>query len=275
MTKKATGPGSGRVLEDVRSAFIVCKLSNFDVEDDSLKAEHRNFIKEEIVPIVKRPDALRAYVVGMTSKTGSYDYDRQLGQRRAEHVRTELMLQMPPQAMVPIITSSVSKSQALGRSDVDGQDDRAVVVEVFMKYAPPSPNPNPQPEPNPDPIRPPAYIKDPSGGRIPMYQAASRMVTPNDANGLSFHGGTYVDCVLRGAGTVVNVSFGNDKRTVVTTFNGVTEEFVMVGRLPVRWRFDFKQQGTLASKEGPVSVTCYSDWVDGMPMPSKEEPRKK
>jgi hypothetical protein len=265
-----TGPGSGKVELDRRPSFVVFKLVNFDIDDEHLKPGHVDFIEREILPLLKTPNCIRARLMGEASRTGAFSYDMQLGQRRSDNVKDYLFRQLTDRSKaLPIDTGSVGFTQAKGKSDVDGADDRAVLVEVFLSLPPPKPGPIPPPPP-PVPSREPDYIKKGSAGDgIPMFQVpgGSKLIQTNADNSLSFSAGTIVDCWVRGAGVGhVTISEGNEKRTVIPNINGSVEEFDRFGKVPAPWTFNFKIAAGFGSA-GTASVICYSEWVKGLPLP--------
>ena len=271
-----TGPGSGKVELDRRPSFVAFKLVNFDIDDEQLKPGHVDFIEQEILPLLKTPHFVRAQLTGEASRTGDFGYDMQLGQRRADSVKTYLFRKLTDTfKALPIDTTSVGRTQALGKSDADGADDRGVLVEVFLGLPPPKPvpppKPNPNPNPNPDPDREPDYVKKGSAGDdIPMFEVpgGAKLIQTNADNSLSFSAGTIVDCWVRGVGVgPVTISEGKEKRTVLPAITGQVEEFDRFGKVPVPWNFDFKLSSTFASKAGTAAVICYSDWVKGLPLP--------
>jgi hypothetical protein len=233
--------------------------------------EHASFIDQEILPFLRSRAFIRARLTGLASRTGNFAYNLGLGQRRADNVQIYLFRQLTNTfKALPINTGSAGYTQAFGKSDVDGADDRAVLVEVFLSPAPPSPAPIPMPPPPPN-LRVPDYVKKGSAGNdIPMFQVpqGSRLIATNSDNQLSFVAGTIVDCVVSGTGVAhVTISEGQDKRTVIPNINGTSEEFDKFGKLPLSWNFNFKVSSEFASKAGVATVVCFSDWVKGLPDP--------
>jgi hypothetical protein len=37
--------------------------------------------------------------------------------------------------------------------------------------------------------------------------------------------------------------------------------------VPINWNLDFKMTPIVAAKAGVAGVTCFSDWIKGMPLP--------
>lgn len=269
MTRHATGPGGGKVEIDRRPHFVAFKLVNFDIDDARMKREHVDFIDREILPLLRARTFRRARLTGLTSRTGGFAYDMQLGQRRAENVRSFLFRQLTDTfKALPIDTASAGLTQALGKSDKDGADDRAVLIEVFSAHAPDKPPPIRIPPPPPNPLEP-DYIKTDSAGHgTPMFQVPTgkRLIRTNGDNTLSFGAGQIVDCVVSGTGVAhVTISEGQDKRTVVPHRTGTVEEFTRFGKPPLFWNFNFKLSSEFTSGSGTLAVVCYSEWIKGMP----------
>lgn len=276
MTRHATGEGGGEVVLDRRPSFVAFKIVNFDTDDVQLKPGHVDFINLEILPFLRSPGFVRTRLTGLCSRSGDFAYNVALGERRADKVKAFLLRQlMDPFKALPITTGSAGFTQAFGKSDADGIDDRAVLVEVFLFPTPPSPSPVPIPPPPPNLPEPDYKKKGSAGDDIPMFQVpgGSKLIAPNQNNALSFGAGTIVDCVVSGAFVAhVTISEGKDKRTVIPNITGTAEEFDRFGRVPVPWNFDFKVSSEFASKAGAATVTCYSDWIKGMPDPSQPTP---
>lgn len=269
MTRHATGPGGGKVEVDSRPTYVAFKLVNFDIDDAHMKQEHVNFIDREILPFLRASGFRRARLTGLASRTGGFAYDMHLGQRRAEAVKSYLFRQLTDTfKALPIDAVSAGFTQAFGKADVDGADDRAVLVEVFSTHARPKPAPVPVPPPPPN-LPWPDYVKKGSDGNdIPMFQVphGNKLIRTSGDNILSFSAGQVVDCVVTGAGVAhVTISESGDKRTVLPSVLGTVEEFDKFGKLPVPWNFSFKLSSEFASASGAAGVICYSEWVKGMP----------
>ena len=199
MTRHATGPGGGKVEVDSRPTYVAFKLVNFDIDDAHMKQEHVNFIDREILPFLRASGFRRARLTGLASRTGGFAYDMHLGQRRAEAVKSYLFRQLTDTfKALPIDAVSAGFTQAFGKADVDGADDRAVLVEVFSTHARPKPAPVPVPPPPPN-LPWPDYVKKGSDGNdIPMCQVphGNKLIRTSGDNILSFSAGQVVDCVL-------------------------------------------------------------------------------
>lgn len=277
MARHATGSGSGTVVLDRRPGYIAFKLVNFDIDDAHLKPGHVDFITREILPFLRSPGFHRARLTGLASRSGDFTYNLALGQRRADGVETFLFTQLTKEfKALRIDTESAGFAQAFGKSDADGMDDRAVLVEVLLSPAPPAPSPVRIPPPPPN-LREPDYLKKGSAGNdIPMFQVPRgfKLIQTNQDNRLVFSAGQIVDCVVSGAGVAhVTISESKDKRTIIPSAFGSSEEFDKFGKIPLGWNFDFKFSSEFASKSGTASVICFSDWVKGIPDPSQPKPR--
>src|SRR5215813_13573192 len=93
---RPTGPGKIRVLKirdgaappvpttfnNVASATsIQAVLYNFDIDGDTLKREHREWLKEHVVPQLGNPQ-VTIKLTGEASRTGSDDHNFDLSRRR-------------------------------------------------------------------------------------------------------------------------------------------------------------------------------------------------
>jgi hypothetical protein len=268
MSIRATGPGTGSVVLDRRPTYLAFRLGNFDIEGDKMKAEHIQFIENEVLPWIRSPRFIEARLGGLTSRTGSFSYDFALGRRRSADVEKYLYFRLAKDGVsaLPISNASYSYELALGKSDIDGSEDRAVIIEIFMAHRAPPPPPTPRPDNESDNI--PAYVKTVDGTAIPMYLVphGTRLITQNADNRLTFFAGQVVDCYIAGFGAaVVTIAESGTKKSIEPTVTGVGESFTKFGQPPIPWTFDFKPSSTIAIKAGVDTVTCYSDWITGMP----------
>jgi hypothetical protein len=294
--KNETGLGGGTWVLDNRPSFVILKLVNFNINSAALKEGHTDFIETEILPFLRSPTFVRARLTGMTSRTGGYAYDMGLGQRRADSVQRYLFTKLSgtfKSIDTGIDKASLGNTSAIGKSDVDGADDRAVLIEIFLQAAKPTP-PRVTPPPPPPPTGQtgagegdistaggpiPEYVKKGSAGDdIPMFRVpgGSKMVRRSSVvdNTLSFEAGSIVDCVVTGVGVQMTISEGpgeGDKRTARPIFEaGITEEYSKFGEAPIHWNFSFELTGGTAHVPvvgGLGNVICYSDWIKGMPVP--------
>ena len=83
--KRATGPGKVEELsappgrDDLVQGGL---LFNFDFDDDVVKPEHRQWLDDNAVPVLRPNNGARAFLNGMASQAGAADYNRDLSRRR-------------------------------------------------------------------------------------------------------------------------------------------------------------------------------------------------
>ena len=90
--RKPTGPGkideSGPPSLTLRDRFGL--LYNFDIDDSSLKKEHRDWLEQVAAPIASC-QAAEVFLKGSASRSGGNEYNLQLSNRRAASVRKYLV----------------------------------------------------------------------------------------------------------------------------------------------------------------------------------------
>ena len=89
-TGKPTGPGDGGFLvtdQDVPSNVVFeFILSNYNIDGNLLKPEHRKALDQHIVPFLKE-NRVHAELTGTASRTGAAAYNRQLSLERVDRAR--------------------------------------------------------------------------------------------------------------------------------------------------------------------------------------------
>lgn len=309
---KETGAGSGKIVVDGRPVIVIAVVVNFDIESAVLKPGHTAFIDAKILPLLRSWTVTRARLTGLASRTGSSAYDLGLGQRRAQSVQSYLFSKLSgtfKSIDTGIDTASEGHTHALGKSDVVGANDRAVRIEIFFAFAGLMANPgfsvpdpdapkfrsvSPPPPPPYDPNEPDkniiaeirradtAYIKKGSAGddiRMFLVIGGSKTITEDGDNRLRFEAGDIVDCKVSAVGVHLTISEGvseQDKRTVVPSMVGTTEEYLKLNERPVPWSFNFTFSGIESGSVSSIAnVICYSNWIKGMadPFGGKGTPR--
>ncbi|MBI3469533.1 MAG: hypothetical protein HY000_41555 [Planctomycetes bacterium] len=280
MTKynpQKTGDGAGKVETDRRPVYVAFRLVNYNIDDPAMKSQHLDFIEREILPVISTGVPWMVRLRGMCSRSGDHQHNLELSTDRAVRVEGYLLgaLQRDKRRAYRIDKVGVGFTAARGQSDKDGADDRAVVIEVFNAFKPPKPKPEkPDPPPNPQPGPLPAYEND----GTPMFAVPETcmFITQGRDNTVAFAAGQIVDVHLSGLGAApVQITSGNEKRTVLAAVGGTVEQFATFGKPPVGWKFDFTMNATVGASASVASVCFYSDWVPGMPRPGRGEPRPK
>jgi outer membrane protein OmpA-like peptidoglycan-associated protein len=93
---KDTGPGKVEIdLGDIDTLspfpLIAVDLFNYNVDGNLLKAEHKKFLDNQLIPLLKKEKA-HVKLRGTASKSGGADYNRQLSLERVLRVKGYLLL---------------------------------------------------------------------------------------------------------------------------------------------------------------------------------------
>ena len=136
-----TGPGAVRTDSRVPAGGIRVVLSNYDVDGDAIKPEHRDFLDREVIPRLVGRSA-RAWLQGSASHSGEDDYNQRLSERRVDHVIDYLKSHGALDSQVN--RAAVGESMATPGVN-EAQEDRAVSILVAPLTAPPPPPPAPAP----------------------------------------------------------------------------------------------------------------------------------
>jgi OmpA family len=126
--KRATGPGKVEELSAPpgRDDFVQgALLFNFDFDDDVVKPEHRQWLDDNAVPLLRPNNGARAFLNGMASQAGAADYNRDLSRRREEDVKRFLMTK----GVSPDRLTATFSGEDLSVSQLhDDERDRGVCV---------------------------------------------------------------------------------------------------------------------------------------------------
>ena len=131
--RRSTGPGTVDRSDRVPAGGIRVTLTNFDIDGDDLKPEHRSVLDTDIVPAaVGHP--VRVYLRGSASRSSDPAHNQALSERRMSAVARYLGQHGVPTAQIS--TSAVGASMAMAPED---SGDRAVGVLIVPLSAPPPP----------------------------------------------------------------------------------------------------------------------------------------
>jgi hypothetical protein len=132
---KPTGPGDGGFLvtdQDVPNSVVFeFILTNYNIDGNLLKPEHRELLDQHIVPFAKA-NKVHAELTGTASRTGTAAYDRELSLQRVDRVRHYLMQKGLTGAQVPVSDMrAVGKDQSTSKVDED-ELDRSVLIRIVV-----------------------------------------------------------------------------------------------------------------------------------------------
>jgi OmpA family len=163
-TGKNTGPGDGGYLvtdaDLPQEAVYEIILSNYNIDGNLLKTEHKTVLVQHVIPFVKAND-VHVEITGFTSRTGAASYNRQLSLERAERVRQFLLRSGLTSVKVPASDmKGVGEDRSTSKLEEDALE-RAVVLRIVVgvRKAPAAPRivvPKvvlPKARSNPDPIQ--------------------------------------------------------------------------------------------------------------------------
>jgi hypothetical protein len=125
-----TGPGKTTVLgKSPREISRESNLYNFDIDSPGLKAEHKQWLDSDVVPLLKASPKATVSLRGNASRSGEKDHNRALSRGRAEEVKKYLVSKGvdPKQVVKTEGAGSDQPMSALGR-EVD--IDRGVVIST-------------------------------------------------------------------------------------------------------------------------------------------------
>ncbi len=134
---RATGPGKVEVDLDFSGIGVLkALLYNFDFDDfydykfRSLKAEHSEFLKKTVVPLLEK-DAGQTWMTGSASRVGTAGWNMTLSQNRVITVAKCLSEQgIDPEQMQ---TDAIGNTHT-AKHDKDDPRDRAVTLWVLLRY---------------------------------------------------------------------------------------------------------------------------------------------
>src|SRR5262245_29197838 len=97
-----TGAGKADVLKkSPREINHDFNLYNFDVDSPGMKAEHKQWLDKEVIPLLKAAPRATVSLRGTASRTGEKDHNKTLSKGRAEEVKKYLVSKGVNPAQVP------------------------------------------------------------------------------------------------------------------------------------------------------------------------------
>lgn len=127
---RPTGPGK----TERRTSPPSLMLFNFDIDGDTLKEEHKTFLRMEAVVILRAGGSLR--VIGLTDRKGSAAHNLALSARRVEKTVAFLRAEVPTGVNL-LQTTGFGEEVAAREGEIDGTlDERFRAVLVFVSAAP-------------------------------------------------------------------------------------------------------------------------------------------
>jgi hypothetical protein len=135
-------PGQINVVSQDKNK-VFARLFNFGIARHELKAKHTDWLKKNVVPILRRNGSLA--IMGIASPTGSVDFNRILSRRRADEVVNYLRRESPNNFKIRL---DMAAGEALSRwwgvpDGMENENWRGVVLLVWDKPTPPPPPPPP------------------------------------------------------------------------------------------------------------------------------------
>jgi hypothetical protein len=129
----ATGPGK---IDDkpTPGPWRFGLLYNFDIDDATVKPEHRAWLTQAVVPVAKASPRVEVLLKGSASRSGAKAYNEALSQRRVESVRSCLVAQGVAADRIKLTWVGELEAELAGKADGTESDrDRAVGVLVRRK----------------------------------------------------------------------------------------------------------------------------------------------
>jgi hypothetical protein len=127
MGQSASG-GKGAIVKSPNAIATVLVVYNFDIDSSDLKAEHKQWLDKEVIPLLKANPKTTVSLRGTASKSGDAAYNREpLSKARAEAVKKHLL--DPKNGVNPKqITADWVGADYAKLKEYEG--DRAVIVFV-------------------------------------------------------------------------------------------------------------------------------------------------
>lgn len=127
---RATGPGKTEKRANPPSLM----LFNFDIDGDTLKEEHKTFLRAEALPILRSGGSVS--VIGLTDRSGADTHNKTLSNKRVART-IEFLRQEVPTGINLEQSTGFGEDAAAREGEIDGTlDERFRSVLVFLSAAP-------------------------------------------------------------------------------------------------------------------------------------------
>src|SRR5262245_10596597 len=125
---KPTGPGKVEESAQVADRFIAtANLYNYNIDGNLLKAEHKTYIDEKIVPVLRKHKA-HVKIIGTASQSGDRAYNQQLSVERVLRVKSYLLGKGFSESQVPGEEMRAYGEDLSTSKNSEDEQDRAVKI---------------------------------------------------------------------------------------------------------------------------------------------------
>lgn len=154
-------------VKEVPDDFPRAYLYDFDIDGSEAKSKHKTWLDENIVKMIAadKTKVWKVYLEGTTSRTNTSEYNRLLSGRRVASVVAHLNSKLPGVKWERNEDWNGETRAALDKKAEASEEaiDRAVIVSIRLKSAPPPP-------PKPKPVLPDFHIPMPDLGLQTHFQ---------------------------------------------------------------------------------------------------------
>jgi hypothetical protein len=134
--------GPGRILLDSQDKNkVTAVLYNFDIAKHELKPEHADWLRRNVVPLLRAGGSM--VILGLASPSGPEGFNEPLSQRRIDAVVAFLRKESPNNFKIAFDLAAGEKwARALGvRDGTEDEKWRSVVLSAWNRPTPPPPPP--------------------------------------------------------------------------------------------------------------------------------------
>src|SRR5262245_43124393 len=113
------------------TAPLEVRLFNYEINDATLKQEHRDWLTANLVPILRACPHTKLDLPGTASRTGTDQYNLKLSEQRAKNIDAFLQQNGIVREQIAFRGLGEAPARAAGKRDeTESDEDRAVLVEV-------------------------------------------------------------------------------------------------------------------------------------------------
>jgi outer membrane protein OmpA-like peptidoglycan-associated protein len=136
---------------DLRTRTIMVRLYNYNIDGNTLKPEHQQFLRDRLVPFVRSvPSHIKLH--GTASQSGDATYNRQLSLERVLRVKQFLTSCGLTEGQVPgTQMQATGEDQSKSKSSEDAWDRAVTLVIAARVLSRPIRRPRPEAKPKPHP----------------------------------------------------------------------------------------------------------------------------